>query len=202
MVYLVIHLSLADETVENVQLQDGHLTTLLHQRLLDDINSLDVNNVTKATSSLMSQLKDMADLKGLAISAVVHWLLHAVTVKFHSSSTSVREPLAEPPRQSVLAAHRASSKLLSVLLSIFTDLASKGFCLPPEIEEGERDGATEFEDIEGGGIGEGEGMKDVSDQIENEDQVNLIFNLFFYSYHYPKPIAFFSFANNCVVTLL
>ena len=62
------------------------------------------------------------------------------------------------------------------MLTIFSDLGSKGFCLPPEIEEGEGDGATEFEDIEGGGIGEGEGMKDVSDQIENEDQVNLIFN--------------------------
>ena len=73
----------------------------------------------------------------------------------------------------LLAAHRATSKLLSVLLSIFTDLASRGFCLPPEIEEGEGDEATEFEDIEGGGIGEGDGMKDVSDQIENEDQVNL-----------------------------
>jgi hypothetical protein len=33
------------------------------------------------------------------------------------------------------------------------------------------EGATEFEDIEEGGIGEGEGVKDVSDQIENEDQV-------------------------------
>lgn len=75
----------------------------------------------------------------------------------------------------LLTAHRATSKLLSVLLSIFTDLASRGFCLPPEIEEGEGDGATEFEDIEGGGIGEGEGMKDISDQIENEDQVNYYF---------------------------
>lgn len=28
-----------------------------------------------------------------------------------------------------------------------------------------------FHDYEGGGIGEGEGMKDVSDKIENEDQV-------------------------------
>lgn len=35
------------------------------------------------------------------------------------------------------------------------------------------EGATEFADIEGGGIGEGEGVKDVSDQIETEDQVCL-----------------------------
>ena len=33
------------------------------------------------------------------------------------------------------------------------------------------EGSTEFEDIENGGLGEGEGTKDVSDQIETEDQV-------------------------------
>ena len=71
----------------------------------------------------------------------------------------------------LLSTHRATSKLLSVLLNIFTDLASRGFCLPPEIEEGGGEGSTEFEDVEGGGVGEGEGMKDVSDQIDNEDQV-------------------------------
>lgn len=36
---------------------------------------------------------------------------------------------------------------------------------------GDGDGATEFHDYEGGGIGEGDGTKDVSDKIENEDQV-------------------------------
>lgn len=36
---------------------------------------------------------------------------------------------------------------------------------------GDGEGATEFHDYEGGGIGEGEGVKDVSDKIENEDQV-------------------------------
>lgn len=36
------------------------------------------------------------------------------------------------------------------------------------------DGATEFHDYEGGGIGEGKGTKDVSDNIENEDQVIFI----------------------------
>ncbi|XP_071480621.1 midasin-like [Diadema antillarum] len=72
----------------------------------------------------------------------------------------------------MVAAHRVCSKMQSVLLAIFTDLASKGFCLPAEYsDEVAGEGATEFEDIEGGGIGEGEGVKDVSDQIENEDQV-------------------------------
>ena len=37
------------------------------------------------------------------------------------------------------------------------------------MEDSAGEGATEFHDYEGGGIGEGEGMKDVSDQIENED---------------------------------
>ena len=73
---------------------------------------------------------------------------------------------------SMLSSHRASCKLLSVLLGVFTDLVTRGFCLPPELdEEAAGEGATEFEDIEGGGIGEGEGVKDVSDQIEHEDQV-------------------------------
>uniref|UniRef100_A0A665V858 Midasin n=1 Tax=Echeneis naucrates TaxID=173247 RepID=A0A665V858_ECHNA len=71
-----------------------------------------------------------------------------------------------------LGVHRSTGKLLSVLASIFTDLAQKGFCLPQELMAGgDGEGATEFHDYEGGGIGEGEGNKDVSDKIENEDQV-------------------------------
>lgn len=48
----------------------------------------------------------------------------------------------------------------------------QGFCLPQELMAGgDGDGATEFHNYEGGGMGEGEGIKDVSDKIENEDQV-------------------------------
>jgi midasin len=44
--------------------------------------------------------------------------------------------------------------------------------LPKDYDDEEsQEGATQFEDIQGGGLGEGEGMKDVSDQIENEDQL-------------------------------
>ena len=52
-------------------------------------------------------------------------------------------------------------------------LCVQGFCLPAEYsDEAEGEGATDFVDIEGGGIGDGEGAKDVSEQIESEDQVS------------------------------
>lgn len=97
-----------------------------------------------------------------------------------------------------LGAHRSTGKLLSVLASIFTELTQKvltwsylrnnnaisviltkqlmwcplqGFCLPQELMAGDGEGAEQFHDYEGGGIGEGKGTKDVSDKIENEDQV-------------------------------
>lgn len=75
----------------------------------------------------------------------------------------------------LLLCHRISCKLQSVLLGIFSELLQKGFCLPPDMEETEGEGATSFEDAENCGIGEGDGMKDVSDQIEDEEQVIIFF---------------------------
>ena len=52
----------------------------------------------------------------------------------------------------------------------------QGYCSPPEEDDNAAgEGATEFEDIKDGGLGSGEGVKDVSDQIETEDQVNNLF---------------------------
>ena len=49
----------------------------------------------------------------------------------------------------------------------------QGFCVPAELsEDTSKDVATKFEDVEGGGIGDGEGVKDVSEQIESEEQVS------------------------------
>lgn len=61
----------------------------------------------------------------------------------------------------------------------------QGFCLPQELMAGgDGEGATEFHNYEGGGMGEGEGTKDVSDKIENEDQV---INTFFFFTNNLKP---------------
>ncbi|CAL4138118.1 unnamed protein product, partial [Meganyctiphanes norvegica] len=69
---------------------------------------------------------------------------------------------------------RSISKLLSVLLAIFQQLALKGFCKPQEMEDddGTGEGAPQkFQEMDGTGLGEGDGKKDVSDRIESEDQL-------------------------------
>uniref|UniRef100_T1J0I3 Midasin n=1 Tax=Strigamia maritima TaxID=126957 RepID=T1J0I3_STRMM len=72
-----------------------------------------------------------------------------------------------------VSVQRGICKLNSVLLGIFIELVQKGFCVPEEYqgEVSAGEGATEFQDITGGGIGEGEGVKDVSDRLESEDQL-------------------------------
>lgn len=55
--------------------------------------------------------------------------------------------------------------------NLFSSLYLEGFCSKPDEEDGQ-EGATKFEEeISGTGMGEGEGKKDVSEQIEDEDQL-------------------------------
>ncbi|KAH8020593.1 hypothetical protein HPB51_002542 [Rhipicephalus microplus] len=76
------------------------------------------------------------------------------------------EPGKSKPEQSL-------QHLREILQQAFVKLdLEKGLCIPEEWrEEIAREGAPEFEEIEDGGLGEGEGAKDVSDRIESEDQL-------------------------------
>jgi hypothetical protein len=70
--------------------------------------------------------------------------------------------------------YKSCGKLLYVLLRVFRVLLAKGLCSDEtkESEGGGGEGERRFEDdVEGTGMGEGDGKKDVSDQIENEEQL-------------------------------
>ena len=169
------------------QLQEGHLVTLLHKKLLEEVTKLNLPETRRTVSSLITKLRVMADRElkdeSLAEDSGARGMSRAVVVTLCSRAVSGITPfihqylgLVQSYLLHLLSTHRVTCKLSSVLLGMFTELASKGFCLPPEIEEeASGEGATDFEDIEGGGLGEGEGMKDVSDQIESEDQVSLLY---------------------------
>ncbi|XP_071334594.1 midasin isoform X2 [Trachinotus anak] len=158
-----------EEPVEDL-LKPGHLARLLEEELEAEVEALSVGDVNGRLEKLLSSLRTHRDTCQPAQLQEVDRacrMLVRLEPLLGIYSDLVRYYLAVS-----LGAHRSTGKLLSVLASIFTDLAQKGFCLPQELMAGgDGEGATEFHDYEGGGIGEGEGTKDVSDKIENEDQV-------------------------------
>ncbi|KAF9242636.1 midasin nuclear AAA ATPase [Melanogaster broomeanus] len=67
---------------------------------------------------------------------------------------------------------RALFKLDYILCSVVHTLGTRGFCIPPETEEGEgAEDETGTKELEGTGLGEGTGNENVSKEIEDESQV-------------------------------
>jgi midasin len=75
----------------------------------------------------------------------------------------------------LLLLHKSLAKLSYVCSSIFCSLICEGYCMPEgqegEATEGTGEGELQWQDAGGTGMGEGTGKKDVSDQIQNEDQL-------------------------------
>ncbi|XP_061756335.1 midasin isoform X2 [Nerophis ophidion] len=157
-----------EEQAEDL-LKPRHLTHHMDEELAADVEALCVKDVNARLERLLNGLKmhtNSCEPQKLQEVNRSCRMLVCVEPLLGIYSDLVRYYLAV-----LVGVHRSTGKLLSVLASIFTELAQKGFCLPQEIAAGDGEGATEFHDYEGGGIGEGEGTKDVSDKIENEDQV-------------------------------
>jgi len=68
---------------------------------------------------------------------------------------------------------RTISKLLYIVLGLFSQLCQNGFCLPQELSDEieNNQSGTQLKNVEDGGFGEGDGTKDVSDKVESEDQL-------------------------------
>jgi midasin len=62
-------------------------------------------------------------------------------------------------------------KLDYVMCSVVHTLGTRGFCIPPETEEGEGAGDEQGKELGGTGLGEGTGNENVSKEIEDESQV-------------------------------
>uniref|UniRef100_A0A3Q1JQ86 Midasin n=1 Tax=Anabas testudineus TaxID=64144 RepID=A0A3Q1JQ86_ANATE len=151
-------------------LKPGHLTQLLEEQLQADVEALCGGDVCSGLEKLLRSLKTHRDACQPSQLQEVNKVCR-ILVRLEPLLGIYCDMVCYYMAVS-LGAHRSTGKLLSVLASIFTELAQKGFCLPQELMAGgDGEGATEFHNYEGGGMGEGEGTKDVSDKIENEDQV-------------------------------
>ncbi|KAM5256760.1 midasin [Ctenodactylus gundi] len=159
-----------DDGVCFERLQPGHLAKLLEDDFWAGVSTLHVQKIISAISELLERLKSCSE-DGSASKHRFFNQACCLLVRLVPMLCSFSDLVLFFMTMS-LATHRSTAKLLSVLAQVFTELALKGFCLPKEfMEDSAGEGATEFHDYEGGGIGEGEGIKDVSEKIENEEQV-------------------------------
>ncbi|XP_069109146.1 midasin-like [Argopecten irradians] len=148
--------------------QQGHFVKFLCDRVEQERVIITSDKIRTDLKDLLDQLTLMWNSEtGRACSTPCgQMLVHCLPLIHHYLSVVQFNFLQQ------LAVTRTTGKLLSTLLEVFTELSTNGFCLPAEFAEDiAGEGATDFVDIEGGGMGEGEGAKDVSDQIETEDQL-------------------------------
>ncbi|XP_069743424.1 midasin [Narcine bancroftii] len=159
-----------EDEVKAYSVQSGYLNEFLEHQLANDISSLNLKKVTAVVYDLLKKLIDYRQECRVEEYQAFNQNCRSI-VRFLPMLTSYAELVLYYLTVCIMT-HRSTGKLLSILANLFTDLAVQGFCLPKELmEDAMGEGSTQFHDNEGGGIGEGEGMKDVSDKIENEDQV-------------------------------
>ncbi|PRD28295.1 UNVERIFIED_CONTAM: mdn1 [Trichonephila clavipes] len=157
------------DTSEDNMCPDNLITNKILVYLSDFEKNLQLQSITKLIVKLQKELqqsfKSKVDIE--AVDDSIRLLLNLLPV-FDQYFQLVKVYFATN-----LGMHRTSCKFLTILLEIFNLLATKGFCIPPELqEEASKADGTKFEDIESGGLDEGEGIKDVSDKIETEDQLD------------------------------
>lgn len=149
-----------EKDTNDEQLSEEHLTKLLLDSLDKDIFNLNL-------PSILTSIHEIAQI------------FFGLSPQFLENAKQIILPLLPLLEQTILchqyfftqqvSTYRIICKMGSILLNIFIELVSKGFCVPPELAEDEQSG--EGKPSNGLGLGEGQGEKDVSDRIESEDQL-------------------------------
>ncbi|GBP23274.1 Midasin [Eumeta japonica] len=157
------------EEVENQNdiFKENCLRDDLHEKLSEDLKLLNTDTVIKKIYPFLNQYLDILKNDAKEVQDIKDEIMKCYPI-LGQTVLFVQYFLTTQ-----VAAHRVSCKMLYILLSIFSDLAVKGFCTPTDldVEAGEGEGTSS--DLAGGmGLGEGEGKKDVSDRIENQDQLD------------------------------
>lgn len=155
---------------ELLDAQKDYLTDL-HNKTTDRLQRLKIDKICQAVKDITSSIQTAADLpfynltpdgkKGF-FEAVKR--LAAVTPLLSTYVVLSSWLLYES-----ITVHATLCHLLTDMLHLFNITVAKGFGTPVKNVEG--DGEVDLEDLDPTGMGEGEGIKDVSDQIESEDQL-------------------------------
>ena len=159
----------ADVSGENVTISK------CHKELITTWSSSELAKVSTLMTRVTKELKGIHEVEGDISSSTRKSLVGlACDVRFlvehvYSHAMILLEDTA--------AFHATSSKMMYVLMRVFRVLLSKGFCSDDTTEDDASDagggveGMSFKDDQDGTGMGEGDGKRDVTDQLESEDQL-------------------------------
>lgn len=150
-------------------LQPNHLKNKIHQEMVADLATLNLSKILTKLSNIILVIKHAGSHESTDKIACARKLVSIVPILEQFDLLCKYYLLQQ------FGAHKISAKMLSVMLTVFIELASKGFCIPPDLmqdEDGEQKESEDQKDGEGFGLEDGTGENDVSDKIENEDQLD------------------------------
>ncbi|XP_039434642.1 midasin [Culex pipiens pallens] len=156
-----------EEAGPESELQPQHLKEKINSDLLSDLQSLNIRKVVTKIGSLLSTLESLKNPEQCA--AMIQKLTRLIPI-LEQFNLLVEYYLIQQ-----LGAHKIATKMLSVMLTVFIELGTKGFCIPKDLMDDEEAGGEQQEGNQGGekfGFEDGEGEKDVSNKIESEDQLD------------------------------
>ncbi|KAG0044860.1 AAA ATPase midasin [Gryganskiella cystojenkinii] len=132
---------------------------------------LHMDSIVKKTRSINEKIQDLVQISSASASAERAAAEALVTMRLQQLYPFIQQYLflAQHHIFHFVQHHKTINKLTYVLCNTFSILFSKGFCIP-EMEQEMKEGEEES-NVAGTGIGDGEGGKDVSDEIEDEEQV-------------------------------
>ncbi|KAM7344790.1 midasin [Cochliomyia hominivorax] len=150
---------------DNDEIDDQHLKKKLYVSLKDDWGVMDMENINQQLISVLLTIKLSKPSKE-KIGCIKKLLsIHPLLEQYNL--------MAEYFLCQQLGAHKVSVKMLSIILTVFVEIGSKGFCVPQDLMQDE-EGESKKDQKEGEGFGleDGSGEKDASDKIESEDQLD------------------------------
>ena len=149
-----------DETMNIIEIQK--ILFSCFDELKINILNQKLENLTKGMESLCNEC-DRENQMDINILQYCQGFLYQLGIFLEQFDSIMKKLLVH-----YITWHRGTMKLIYVTSGILSTLLHQGYCKPPE--EGEESGDTE--DGTGTGLGTGEGQKDVSDQIDDEEQLH------------------------------
>lgn len=151
--------------IENIL--ESHLKLKISREIKNDIETLNLARINAKLEYILNEIKNSCNQTYVKRNFVYKLVgLVPILEQFYH--------LGEYYLVQQLGAHKVSSKMLSILLTVFIELGSKGFCVPPDLMQDEEGDKKQKDDGKGEGFGleDGQGENDVSDRIESEDQLD------------------------------